>query len=197
MAGLDALIDQVRDGPDGKVVLMAHSAVWACGALLRRRRKQGAEGLARGHDRHPLLGLAEVALSLRLRSRGAWLSGLDLFFDDDELQEFARHLQGLFFLWPSARYGRWLSIEDRPSPLSQSALLDFVEERDGNRSLLATALGAHAARLDELRTNGVDYQTVIGSGIHTIGSVEIESSLVLGACQARWGVRSSWSTSTG
>ncbi len=75
MAGLDALIDQVRDGPDGKVVLMAHSA----GGLVVRSyvedSSQGAEGLARGHDRHPVLGLAEVALSLRLRGRGAWALG--------------------------------------------------------------------------------------------------------------------------
>ena len=187
VAGLDALIDQVRQGPDGKVVLMAHSA----GGLVVRsyvddasRAQKVSRAVTIGT---PYWGSPKSLFPFVYGVEAPGLSGLDLFFDDGELREFARHLQGLFFLWPSARYGRWLSIEGRPSPLSQSALLDFVEERDGNRSLLATALGAHAARLDELHTNGVDYQTVIGSGIHTIGSVEIESSLVLGAVPSALG----------
>ncbi len=180
VAGLDALIDEVRDGPDGQVVLMAHSM----GGLVVRSYVEDAaraEKVARAVTvATPYWGSPKSLFPFVYGVEAPGLSELDGFFDNDELREFARHLQGLFFLWPSARYGPWLSIEDRPSPLSQDALLDFVEERDGNRSLLATALGAHAARLDELRTNGVDYQTVIGSGIHTIGSVEIESSLVLG-----------------
>ena len=187
VAGLDALIDQVRQGPDGKVVLMAHSA----GGLVVRsyvedsaRAQKVSRALTIGT---PYWGSPKSLFPFVYGVEAPGLSALDLFFDDGELQEFARHLQGLFFLWPSARYGPWLSIEGTPSPLSQNRLLDFVEERDGNRSLLATALGAHAARLDELRTNGVDYQTVIGSGIHTIGSVAIESSLVLGALPSALG----------
>jgi hypothetical protein len=101
-------------------------------------------------------------------------------FRDDELREFARHLQGLFFLWPSANYGPWLSIDGRPRGLGEQALLDFVDERNGNRALLANALGSHAAVLDQPATGGVDYQTVVGSGVPTIGAVSVEQTLAGG-----------------
>jgi pimeloyl-ACP methyl ester carboxylesterase len=177
VAGLDALIDSVRG--DGKVVLMAHSM----GGLVLRSYIENAARAAKV-DRAvtiatPYWGAPKALFPFLYGVESPGFSTLDAFLDDDDMRELAKHLQGLFFLWPSARYGGWLSIEGRPSPLSRAALLDFVEERDGNRSLLATALGAHAVRLDTLRTNGVDYQTVIGSGVHTIGSVEIESRLLL------------------
>ena len=174
VAGLDALIDQVRP-PDGKVVLMAHSM----GGLVVRSYVEDparAAKVARAVTvATPYWGSPKTLFPFVYGVEAPGLSALDAVFDNDELRAFARHLQGLFFLWPSARYGPWLSIEGRANPLTQGAQLDFVEERGGNRSLLATALGAHAVRLDELRTNGVDYQTVVGSGIHTVGGIEIKS----------------------
>jgi pimeloyl-ACP methyl ester carboxylesterase len=177
LAGLDAMVDQLRQGPDGKVVLMAHSM----GGLVVREYIDDparAQKVARAVTvATPYWGSPKALFPFLYGIESPGWSGLDVAFRDPELREFARNLQGLFFLWPSASYGPWLSIEGRPSPLGEGALLDFVAERDGNRALLANALGSHAAVLDELRTNGVNYQVLIGGGVHTIGAVSIEETL--------------------
>jgi pimeloyl-ACP methyl ester carboxylesterase len=179
LAGLDALIDQVRPG-DGKVVLMAHSM----GGLVVREYIEDA-ARARKVARAvtvatPYWGSPKALFPFLYGVEAPGFSGLDIAFDDDELREFARYLQGLFFLWPSANYGPWLSIQGRPSPLGEGALLDFVDERGGNRALLANALGSHAMVLDELRANGVDYQVMIGTKVHTIGAVSIAETIAGG-----------------
>jgi pimeloyl-ACP methyl ester carboxylesterase len=178
--GLDALVERVRRKPDGKVVLMAHSM----GGLVTRLYVEDparAAKVARALTvATPYWGSPKALFPFLYGVEAPGASALDVFFPNADLKAFARYLQGMFFLWPSARYGGWLSIEGRASPLNQTALLDLVDEGGGNRSLLATALGAHAQHIDELRTNGVDYQTVVGSGVHTIGSVSIESPLGVG-----------------
>lgn len=178
VAGLDALVNQVKP-PGGKVVLMAHSA----GGLVVRSYVEDP-GRAAKISRAltvatPYWGSPKSLFPFLYGVESPDISTLDVLLKNDEFKDFARFLQGMFFLWPSARYGGWLSIEGQPSPLKTKALLDFVEDQGGNRSLLATALGAHARRLDELRTNGVDYQTVVGSGLHTIGAVEISDTPLL------------------
>ncbi len=178
VAGLDALVDQVRPA-GGKVVLMAHSA----GGLVVRSYVEDptrAGKVSRALTvATPYWGSPKSLFPFLYGVESPGLSTLDPLLDNDKFKAFARYLQGMFFLWPSASYGGWLSIEGEPSPLKTKALLDFVEDQGGNRSLLATALGAHAVRLDALRTNGVDYQTVVGSGIHTIGAVGIKDTPLL------------------
>lgn len=174
LAGLDALVERVRTtAPGRKVVLMAHSM----GGLVTRlyvndqaRAAKVARVLTIGT---PYWGSPKALFPFLYGVESPGVSGLDAVFDNAKLRSFARFLQGMFFLWPSARYGGWLSIDDRSSPLSQTALLDLVEEFGGNRSLLATALGAHAQRIDDFGSGGTDYQVVIGSGVHTIGAIDI------------------------
>jgi pimeloyl-ACP methyl ester carboxylesterase len=179
IAGLDALVDQVRQGTDGKVVLMAHSM----GGLVVREYVNDAaraQKVARAVTvATPYWGSPKALFPFLYGVESPGWSGLDVAFRDDELREFARHLQGLFFLWPSANYGPWLTIDDegRPRRLGERALLDFVDDRSGNRALLANALGSHAAVLDQPPA-GVDYQTVVGSGVPTIGAVSIAETLV-------------------
>jgi pimeloyl-ACP methyl ester carboxylesterase len=179
IAGLDALVNQVRQGADGKVVLMAHSM----GGLVVREYVDDAaraQKVARAVTvATPYWGSPKALFPFLYGVESPGWSGLDVAFRDDELREFARHLQGLFFLWPSANYGPWLSIDGRPRGLGERALLDFVDERDGNRALLANALGSHAAVLDQPPA-GVNYQTVVGSGVPTIGAVSVEETLVGG-----------------
>ena len=178
---LDALVEKVRP-PGGKVVLVGHSM----GGLVIRlyindpaHANKVSRVLTAGT---PYWGSPKALFPFLYGEESPGTSSLDAIFAIDklitygrnDLRHFARYLQGLFFLWPSAHYGGWLSIEGRKSPLDTKALLDFVEEFGGNRSLLSTALGAHAQRIDDFATNGVDYQVVAGTGVNTIGSVNIE-----------------------
>lgn len=174
LAGLDALVDRVRaSAPGTKVVLMAHSM----GGLVTRlyvgdqaRADKVARVLTAGT---PYWGSPKAMFPFFYGVEAPGLSALDAIFDDAKLRAFARYLQGMFFLWPSASYGGWLSIDGRSGVQGQNALLDLVDEFGGNRSLLAAALGAHARRIDQFSVGGVDYQVLIGTGVHTIGAVRI------------------------
>src|SRR5205807_6656382 len=107
------------------------------------------------------------------------VSAFDLVLQNSGLKAFARFLQGLFFLWPSASYGGWLTVAGRqPQPLDTSGLLQLISDGGGNPQLLSNGLSAHASVLDQIpNVSGLDYQTVVGSGIPTIGAVKITSNL--------------------
>jgi TolB protein len=186
LAGLDALVDRVRAGLDpsdpggGKVILMAHSM----GGLVTRlylnnpaRAAKVSRVLTVGT---PYWGTPKGLFPFVYGVESPGPSFLDVAIGNGELRAFARFMQGLFFGWPSDRYGGWLSIEGRePAPLERSGLLRLIDERGGNPSLYATALAAHNLRIDEFATGGTDYQTIIGTGIHTVESVGIERAPLL------------------
>ena len=102
VAGLDALVDQVRP-EGGQVVLMAHSM----GGLVVRSYVEDA-GRATKVSRAvtvgtPYWGSPKALFPFIYGVESPGLSALDAIFDNDELRAFARHLQGMFFLWPSAQ----------------------------------------------------------------------------------------------
>jgi hypothetical protein len=103
------------------------------------------------------------------------VSDLDHLLDDGNLREFSRNLLGMYFLWPSASYGPWLTLAPPgPGPLDRAGLLDYVGNvLGGNRALLEQALDAHANTLDGFKTNGVDYRVVAGTGLNTIANVVV------------------------
>lgn len=186
LAGLDALVDRVRAGLDpsdpggGRVILMAHSM----GGLVTRlylnepaRAAKVSRVLTVGT---PYWGTPKGLFPFVYGVESPGPSFLDVVIGNGELRAFARFMQGLFFGWPSDRYGGWLSIEGRePAPLDRSGLLRLIDERGGNPSLYATALAAHNLRIDGFATGGTDYQTIIGTGIHTVESVGIERAPLL------------------
>jgi pimeloyl-ACP methyl ester carboxylesterase len=181
IAGLDALVNRVRAGLEpgdpggGKVILMAHSM----GGLLTRlyvndaaRAAKVARILTVGT---PYWGTPKGLLPFVYGVESPGFSAIDVLVANDEMRAFSRFSQGLYFGWPSARYGGWLSIEGRePSPLDRTGLLRLIDERGGNPSLYSTALAAHNLRIDEFASGGTDYQTLIGSGVHTPGFIGIE-----------------------
>ncbi|HYH58917.1 MAG TPA: alpha/beta fold hydrolase [Thermoleophilaceae bacterium] len=171
--GLDALINQVRQ--DGKVVLMGHSM----GGLVIRWYIEDAQRAAKVARAvtvgTPYWGAPKSLFPVAAGVEAPGFSPLDILFDNDELQAFARNLQGLYFLWPSAAYGGWLSVlGESPSPLDRPNLLAYVaNELGGNATLLRRALDAHAQHLDQLDPNGIDYQVVLGTGLLTVERVSI------------------------
>jgi pimeloyl-ACP methyl ester carboxylesterase len=93
----------------------------------------------------------------------------------NNLQIAARTMQGLYWLYPSADYGHWLSIDGpgiRRGGRGGSEIDPWVTYLGGVSSLLDSAVSGHAA-LHGFHTNGVDYQIVVGTGVPTITDMEI------------------------
>ena len=190
LARLDALVDRVGDGE--KVVLMAHSM----GGLLTRwyiddpgRAQKVARAVTIGT---PYWGSAKALFPLAAGVETPLPSALDALFANAELKQFAGNLQGLYFLWPSADYGRWLTVDGvlsglgETGPLNQDTLLEYVASLGGNQALLRRALDAHALHLDPFKTNGVDYHVLLGTGLQTIGQVRIKPTLREGNYEIKW-----------
>jgi pimeloyl-ACP methyl ester carboxylesterase len=96
---------------------------------------------------------------------------------ENSLQLAARTMQGLFWLYPSADYGPWLSITGRSfsSALRGGSAIDpWVALLGGVPSLLDSAIAGHAD-LHSLVTNGVDYQILVGTGVATVTSMHIDA----------------------
>ncbi|MHB8241260.1 MAG: alpha/beta fold hydrolase [Solirubrobacteraceae bacterium] len=103
------------------------------------------------------------------------LLGLDLFLSNEDLQFAARNMQGLYWLYPSADYGPWLKVEGSGysgATLGGSQIDPWVASLGGTPALVNSAMAGHAA-LDGFKTNGVQYQVVVGSGVPTITSMEV------------------------
>ena len=178
LALLDAYIDSVRSANNGaKVVLMAHSM----GGLLTRlyiddptHAAKVARLLTIGT---PYWGSPKALFPLAAGIETPALSSLDGIVLNSDLKAWAVNAFGLYFLYPSANYGPWLTVTSHgPSPLDQAGLLDFVGNTlGGNASLLTQALNEHARTLDSFKTNGVKYRAVVGTGINTVGKVTIDT----------------------
>jgi pimeloyl-ACP methyl ester carboxylesterase len=103
------------------------------------------------------------------------LLGLDLFLSNKDLQLAARNMEGLYWLYPSANYGPWLKVEGSGysgAMVGGSQIDPWVASLGGTRSLVDEAMAGHA-KLDGFKTNGVQYQVVVGTGVPTITSMEV------------------------
>ena len=102
------------------------------------------------------------------------LFGLDLFLNAKDLQLAARNMQGLYWLYPSANYGPWLKVEGPGYSggfVGGSQIDPWVASLGGTRALVDNAQAGHA-KLDGFKTNGVDYQVVVGIGTPTITAMK-------------------------
>jgi PGAP1-like protein/WD40-like Beta Propeller Repeat len=159
-----------------KVVLMAHSM----GGLVARKYIDDP-GLAKRVSRvvtigTPYWGSPKALLPLALGiSMPGGADPLDHLLADGPLREMFRNLTGGYFLYPSEKYGPWLTVDGRtPTPFDRTALVDYVSgPLGGNGALLSKALDAHRDELDGFKLNGVDYRAYVGTGLSTIGSVRL------------------------
>lgn len=176
LSALDAFIDDVRQKNHGnKVVLMAHSM----GGLLARWYIDDPTRAAKV-DRMvtigtPYWGSPKALFPLAAGIEIPGFNPLDLFVKNSDLQSWAINALGLYFLYPSANYGPWLTVTDKsPTPLSPAGLLDYIGNTlGGNSALLSQGLNGHATTLDGFKTNGVKYRVVAGTGLNTIGAINI------------------------
>jgi pimeloyl-ACP methyl ester carboxylesterase len=185
--GLNALVNKARsESGERKVVLMAHSM----GGLVARWYV----------DRHP--EKVARAVSIGTPYWGAptpWLAlshgwttaqpgvGLDAIIPNGDMKEFARHLTGGYFLYPSRPYfqsrGGWLSWpEISEGPLDERGTKKAIRRLFGASDLYAEALDQHAAHLDYHPSgvdpdNGVDYHFVVGTGIQTVSSISEQQDI--------------------
>jgi pimeloyl-ACP methyl ester carboxylesterase len=180
---LDAYIDSVRNAnSNAKVVLMAHSM----GGLLARQYIDDPSRAAKLERLltvgTPYWGSPKALFPLAAGIEAPGFSSLDLFTTNSELKAWAVNAFGLYFLYPSANYGPWLTVTaSSPSPLDQAGVLTYIGNAlGGNTSLLSQALNSHATTLDIFRTNGVKYRAVVGTGLNTVGRVTISDIPFLG-----------------
>lgn len=194
LPALDQAIDRLRCGVlpapcaepvVDKVTIMAHSY----GGLLTRRYLGAADRAAKVGRAvtigTPYWGSPKALFPLAGGIETPEFSGLDLLLANDELKQFARNLTGLYYLYPSARYGGWLEVQGRtPVPLDGAGVSAYVDELGGNTTLLGGAQEVHASALDTFSTHGADYRVMVGEGTPTISRVKLmpgvplESSLV-------------------
>ncbi len=106
------------------------------------------------------------------------LMGLDTFAAGENLQVAARNYEGLYWLYPSANYGPWLTITGEGwtgRTLGGTQVDPWVKSLGGTTALVNQAEEGHA-KLDGFKTNGVDYQVVAGAGVPTITAMEVRDS---------------------
>jgi pimeloyl-ACP methyl ester carboxylesterase len=130
---------------------------------------------------------SHMALLAGKSGEAAFEPGLDSLVDirslnltgsaENSLQLAARTMQGLFWLYPSADYGPWLSVSGKsftPGLRGGSDVDPWVAALGGVPSMLDSAIAGHSS-LHSLVTNGVDYQILVGTGVPTVTSMEIEA----------------------
>ncbi len=178
LGALDETVDNVRSKTGAsRVVLMAHSM----GGLVTQAYiadPSHAEKVIRAVTLGtPYWGApkSHTALSTYHSNEPApELFGLDLFLSEKDLQLAARNMQGLYWLYPSAHYGPWLKVDGPGYPggfVGGSQIDPWVASLGGTRALVDNAQAGHA-QYDGFKTNGVDYQVVVGIGTPTITAMK-------------------------
>lgn len=89
----------------------------------------------------------------------------------NELQILARNLQGLFYLYPSSKFGSWLAV-------SRQTFGPFIVQSEGGEDDWVESLGANARLLQNARSwhqlndgfpqTDIDYHAVVGAGSATV-----------------------------
>lgn len=92
------------------------------------------------------------------------------------LQQLAQTLTGNFFLFPSERYGQWLTVDGKA--LSTQQVGAYVTSLGGQSDLYDRALKAHRQKLDGFKDLDPlalrDVRAVVGTGLPTFGAVRLD-----------------------
>jgi pimeloyl-ACP methyl ester carboxylesterase len=177
---LDATIDEVLEETGAsRVVLMAHSM----GGLVSRLFIDDTDRAGRVSRvvtlGTPYWGAPKTHFALLegdTDTPGSAVFDLDLFVNAADLQRFAGHCFGAFWLYPSANFGPWLSLSGVPQ--DAAGVDQWVVSLGAAPALLDEARAGHA-QLDGFRTNGVDYAVVVGAGLATVTHINLREDLVV------------------
>jgi len=182
-AAVDALLD---DTGASRVVLMAHSM----GGLVSRlyiddadRADKVARFITLGT---PYWGAPKTHFALLTGDSdqpGSAVVDLDLFVMGRDLQRFAQHAFGAFWLYPSANFGSWLSIGGVPR--DAAGVNSWIAALGAAPALLDAAQAGHA-QLDGFKTNDVDYAVVVGVGSATPDHINLRQEDVDFARIGQW-----------
>ena len=178
----DAITDALdRPGPwkeqrAGRVVLYGHSY----GGLLIRSFIEGASGarvarvLTAGS---PYWGSPKAVFPLAFGVESPGWSVMDLLISNVRMRSLAGNLAGLYHLYPSDRFGPWMSINGAVQ--SQSGVLSFVDAIGGNAGLLGQAFASHRDVIDGFynREGFIDVRAIAGSGLPTVSSFHLAGDL--------------------
>lgn len=178
--GLDETIDAIlEDTGATRVVLMAHSM----GGLVSRlyiddadRADKVVRFVTLGT---PYWGAPKTHFALLAGDSdqpGSDTFDLDIFVTTRDLQRFARHALGAFWLYPSANFGSWLSIEDAPQ--DAAGVNRWIASLGAAPALLDAAQAGHA-QLDGFKTNGVDYAVMVGVGLATVEHINVRQEVFI------------------
>jgi pimeloyl-ACP methyl ester carboxylesterase len=180
--GLDRLVERMRcQGEIGctrraqeQVVIVAHSM----GGLVARHYIDDPER-ARKVSRlvtvaTPYLGSAKALFPITSGAESALASSIDVITGNADFKAFAANMGGLYHLLPGPAYGGFLQV-GKPGSLflGPAEVASFVGSVGGNPMLVAESMNAHGRVLDHFRTNGVDFQVVVGEGVPTVSAVRV------------------------
>jgi hypothetical protein len=179
--GLDKVVDQARsDTGANRVVVMAHSM----GGLVTRAYVDGTAHadkvtrvltLGTPYWGAPKSHFALLGGYTDTNNASSTWTGLDLVTDSQDLEALARTAAGLYWLYPSARLGPWLSVSDLGHGRLRAGGVDqWVRSLGGASGLLDAAQAGHAA-LDTLKTNDIDYAVMVGAGTPTVTGMDFDS----------------------
>jgi hypothetical protein len=164
-----------KDQQAGRVVLWGHSY----GGLLIRSFVAGPDGakvarvLTVGT---PYWGSPKSVFPLIFGVESPLFSILDGLIDNDKLKQFAVNLAGLYNLYPSDRYGNWLSLLGNDQ--SQAQVAAFISAAGGNAALFNQARSYHQTLYEGFYDRGgaIDTRIVVGTGVPTIRNVSLVDS---------------------
>lgn len=169
-----------RDGPwkdqqAGRVVLWAHSY----GGLLVRSFVAGADGQRVARvltEGTPYWGSPKAIFPLAFGIESPLFSALDVLINNDKLKAFAVNLAGLYNLYPSDRYGPWLTVGGATQ--GHDGVAAFVRTLGGNDTLFEQAQGYHDSLYERFYDDGgrIDTRIVVGTGLPTIGNVSFANA---------------------
>jgi pimeloyl-ACP methyl ester carboxylesterase len=97
----------------------------------------------------------------------------NMIFNEDNLKAFSDNLAGLMQLFPSPRFGPWLTVDG--NTLDRAGVRGFLESVGANGALFENAQSLHEQIYDNFFTNygTIDYRQVVGTGKVTPKSVKI------------------------
>jgi pimeloyl-ACP methyl ester carboxylesterase len=175
--GLEPLVEKALSDTGAKhVVLVAHSM----GGLVVQQYILGSEN-AKKVTRAltigtPYWGAPKSLIALLDGHTNEFAAELaDGLFGSEAVQKAAGNYTGLFWLYPSDSFGKWLKITGKGfsgDELGSSEIGKWIASLGATPALLQRALAGHAA-LDGFKPNGVDYQIVVGAGVPTITKMAI------------------------
>jgi hypothetical protein len=124
----------------------------------------------------PYRGSPKSLFPLAFGVESPTFSALDALINNDRLKLFARNLAGLYNLWPSDRYGPWLTLAGTLQ--NQAGVASFIGNAGGNPALFEQARGYHNDTYEGFFDDEgkIDTRVVVGAGKLTLDGVSLSDA---------------------